>query len=88
MSDGQVKNYMLVYFSLTRTSLETGQVKILRYLPGGQVNFLRFFYPCCDTIVCKLLWVINVILEHIQLFGDHLNSKSKVPGLQFYACKV
>ena len=46
MSGGQVKNYMLVYFSLTRTSyLVTGQVKILRYLPGGQVKFFRFFYP-------------------------------------------
>ena len=47
MSDGQVKNYMLVYFCLTRTSyLVTGQVKILRYLPGGQVKFFRFFCPC------------------------------------------
>ena len=48
MSDGQVKNYMLVYFSLTRISyLVTGQVKILRYLPKGQVKFFRFFYPWC-----------------------------------------
>ena len=47
MSDGQVKNSMLVYFSLTRTSyLVTGQVKNFMYLPGGQVNFFRFFYPC------------------------------------------
>ena len=46
MSGGQVKNSMLVYFSLTRTSyLVTGQVKILMDLPGGQVKILRFFYP-------------------------------------------
>ena len=46
MSGGQVKNSMLVYFSLTRTSyLVTGQVKILMDLPGGQVKFFRFFYP-------------------------------------------
>ena len=46
MSGGQVKNSMLVYFSLTRTSyLVTGQVKILMYLPGGQVKIFRFFLP-------------------------------------------
>ena len=46
MSGGQVKNSMLVHFSLTRTSyLVTGQVKILMYLPGGQVKIFRFFYP-------------------------------------------
>ena len=45
-SCGQVKNSHIVYFSLTRTShLVTGQVKILMYLPGGQVKFFRFFYP-------------------------------------------
>ena len=50
MSGGQVKNSMLVYFSLTRTSyLVTGQVKILMYLPGGQVKIFRFFYPCRHT---------------------------------------
>ena len=49
MSGGQVKNSMLVYFSLTRTSyLVTGQVRILMYLPGGQVKFFRFFYPWKD----------------------------------------
>ena len=47
MSCRQVINSMLVYFSLTRTSyLVTGQVKILMYLPGGQVKIFRFFYPC------------------------------------------
>ena len=46
MSGGQVKNSMLVYFSLTRTSyFVTGQVKILMYLPRGQVKIFRFFYP-------------------------------------------
>ena len=46
MSGGQVKNSMFVYFSLTRTSyLVTGQVKIVMYLPGGQVKIFRFFYP-------------------------------------------
>ena len=47
MSCGQVKYSLIVYFSLTRTSyLITGQVKILMYLPGGQVKICRFFYPC------------------------------------------
>ena len=51
MSGGQVKNSMLVYFSLTRTSyLVTGQVKILMDLPGGQVKIFRFFYPCCSIL--------------------------------------
>ena len=46
MSCGQVKNSMLGYFPLTRTSyLVTGQVKILMYLPRGQVKIFRFFYP-------------------------------------------
>ena len=46
MSGGQVKNSMLVYFSMTRTSyLITGQVKILMYLPRGQVKIFRYFYP-------------------------------------------
>ena len=34
------KKFYVVYLSLTRTSyLVTGQVKILMYLPEGQVNF-------------------------------------------------
>ena len=46
MSCGQVKNSLIVYFSLTRTSyLVTGPVKILMYLPGGQVKIFRFFLP-------------------------------------------
>ena len=50
MSCGQVKNSLIVYFSLTRTSyLVTGQVRILMYLPGGQVKIFRFFYPCAMT---------------------------------------
>ena len=40
------KKFYALYFSLTRTSyLVIGQVKILMYLPGGQVKFFRFFYP-------------------------------------------
>ena len=55
MSGGQVKNSMLVYFSLTRTSyLVTGQVKILMDLPGGQVKIFRFFLP---------LWHIMFMLD-------------------------
>ena len=47
MSCGQVKNSLIVYVSLTRTSyLITGQVKIFMYLTGGQVKIFRFFYPC------------------------------------------
>ena len=41
-----MKNSMLVYFSLTKTSyLVTGQVKILMHLPRGQVQIFRFVYP-------------------------------------------
>ena len=61
MSGGQVKNSMLVYSSLTRTSyLVTGQVKILMYLPGGQVKILRFFYPwCISNIMLVLLGIMD-----------------------------
>ena len=58
MSCGQVKNSLIVYFSLTRTSyLVTGQVKILMYLPGGQVKFLDFFTPDIaeDTVATQLV---------------------------------
>ena len=51
MSCGQVKNSLIDYFSLTRTSyLVTGQVKILMYLPGGQVKIFRFFTPVVREI--------------------------------------
>ena len=54
MSCGQVKNSLIIYFFLTRTSyLVTGQVKILMYLPGGQVKIFRFFYPCYGDIHFK-----------------------------------
>ena len=56
MSGGQVKNSMLVYFSLPRTSyLVTGQVKIWMDLPGGQVKIFRFFYPCNGVVVSRNL---------------------------------
>ena len=59
MSCGQVKNSLIVYFSLTRTSyLVTGQVKILMYLPGGQVKNFRFFYPChLWSVLYQDLWI-------------------------------
>ena len=59
MSCGQVKNSMLGYFSLTRTSyLVTGQVTILMYLPRGQVKiFLDFFTP--DKTYNTLTWQYN-----------------------------
>ena len=54
MSGGQVKNSMLVYFALTRTSyLVTEQVKFLNYLPGGQVKIFRFFYPWTALAFCR-----------------------------------
>ena len=53
-------------FPLTRINyLVTGQVQILMYLPGGQVNIFRFFYPWkpkinplsafCDLMPCHVL---------------------------------
>ena len=54
MSCGQVKNTLIIYFSLTRTSyLVTGQVKILMYLPGGQVKIFRFFLPLTCPLKAK-----------------------------------
>ena len=66
MSCGQVKNSLIVYFSLTRTSyLVTGQVKILMYLPGGQVKIFRFFYPCSS---CSNSIIVGVVKAFI--FAD------------------
>ena len=64
MSGRQVKNSMLVYFSLTRTSyLVTGQVKILMHLPGGQVKIFRFFYPWhfTGTWMCVYVSIYNYL---------------------------
>ena len=64
MSCGQVKNSLIVYLSLARTSyLVTGQVKILMYLPGGQVKILDFFTPVCiNSNISKSfdLLVVNI----------------------------
>ena len=34
-------------------------VKILMYLPGGQVKIFRFFYPWCSRMVSPVLSCIN-----------------------------
>ena len=71
MSAGQVKNSMLVYFSLTRTSyLVTGQVKILMDLPGGQVKILTFFYPCQHRDRMNVTNVSSEWVNHVLSNSD------------------
>ena len=91
MSGGQVKIQCLFIFSLTRTSyLVTGQVKILMYLPGGQVNIFRFFYPCVVTSGCRILderTVLTVSIDQrlsvwqLQAAGQNkVNAHCHFPG--------
>ena len=70
MSGGQVKNSMLVYFSLTRTSyLVTGQVKNLMYLPGGQVKFFKDFLPLLnDTLIFIFMHISFTIFNFAWYF--------------------
>ena len=54
-----------------RTSyLATGRVKILIFLPEGQVKILRFFYPCFKWLInsyIKLYFNQSIGLEVIEL---------------------
>ena len=55
-------------FPLTRTSyLVTGQVQILMYLPGGQVNIFRFFYPCIVSQFMYSLGYSLIVCPYILL---------------------
>ena len=76
MSCGQVKNSLIVYVSLTRTSyLITGQVKILMYLPGRQVKIFRFFYPCRCTLFLE---------SYATLMHDHSNCSKLTQLINIY----
>ena len=96
MSCGQVKNSLIVYFSLTRTSyLVTGQVKILMYLPWGQVKIFRFFYPCIEIDLMRnifsttfisfkqLVW-LALLVDKVNYYPVSFLSGALIENLTFY----